>query len=310
MGLPDAGRRDSGSRDEGLRPGIHVPLVTPFAADGGLAVGALERLAHEVLDAGAAGLVALGTTAEAATLDAGERRAVAEAVRGVCRARGAAFTVGVSGNDPRRVAAELAAVGDADAALVTVPYFTRPSEAGVLAYFERLAAAGVPLLVYNIPYRTGRPLGLETLRAIAALPGVLGFKQAVGGVDQVTVAALGAGVPLFAGDDVFAPALLALGARGGVLAAAHLATDRWVRLAASYEPGPGHELARLAATLFAEPNPAVIKGVLHAQGRIPTPDVRLPLLAAARPSVETALRAIGSIGDTRDRTYAVIGETG
>ncbi|MDJ0345068.1 dihydrodipicolinate synthase family protein [Streptomyces sp. H10-C2] len=295
----------------GIPAGIHVPLITPFGADGTIAADALEHLAHRVLDDGAVGLVALGTTAEAATLDEAERRAVARTVRRVCREREAHFTVGAGSNDTRRTALELSGA-EADAALVPVPYFTRPSEAGVVAHFEALAAESpVPLIVYNIPYRTGQTLGIETLLRLAAIPGVVGVKHAVGGIDQDTVALLGADLPGFAvlaGDDVFAPAMLALGAAGGVLASAHLATDRWVELAGTGDRALGHRLAALAAALFTEPNPTVIKAALHARGSIPDPGVRLPLLPAGRPALETALRALVAAGDTRVRTTALIGE--
>jgi 4-hydroxy-tetrahydrodipicolinate synthase len=292
--------------------GIHVPLITPFDEAGRVDAGALERLAHAMADGGAAGLVALGTTAEAATLDEDEKASVRETVGRVCRERGLRYTVGAGGPDTRRAAEELAALEGvgADAALVSVPSYVRPSQDGVVAHFEALAAASaVPLVVYNIPYRTGLALTADTVRRIAAIDGVQGFKHAVGGIDQDTVL-LVKDVPLYAGDDVFAPALLALGAEGAIAASAHLATDLWVKLARFHDPELGHALARLAAACFAEPNPTVIKAVLHAQGRIPTPDVRLPLLPAGRPSLETALRALAASGDTRDRTYALIGETG
>lgn len=289
--------------------GIHVPLITPFDEAGRVDAGALERLAHEVADGGVAGLVVLGTTAEAAMLDEAEKAVVRETVGRVCRERGLRYTVGAGGPDTRRAAAELAEL-DADAALVSVPSYVRPSQDGVVAHFEALArASAVPLVVYNIPYRTGLALAADTVRAIAAIDGVAGFKHAVGGIDQDTVL-LVREVPLYAGDDVFAPALLALGARGAIAASAHLATERWVEEARFHDAERGHALARLAAACFAEPNPTVIKAVLHAQGRIPTPDVRLPLLPAGRPSLETALRALAASGDTRDRTYALIGETG
>jgi len=203
---------------------------------------------------------------------------------------------------------------------VPVPYFTRPSEAGVVARFERVVArSAVPMIVYNIPYRTGRTLSADTVRRLAAIPGVVGFKHAVGGIDADTVALVGEDVPLYAGDDVFAPALFAMGARGGILASAHLGTGRWAELFRAYGRRLGQELAALAAALFGEPNPTVIKAVLHAQGRIPTPDVRLPLLAASGPARETALRALAASGDTQDRgrdrtpaayATATIGETG
>jgi 4-hydroxy-tetrahydrodipicolinate synthase len=278
---------------------ILVPLITPFGPDGLVDIRALEALGRQMLADGAAGLVALGTTAEAAALEEAEREAVARTVGRVCRERGARFVVGVGATGTRRAARELAALAEGavlpDAALVTVPSFTRPGEAGVLAHFRALAAAGpVPLLVYHVPYRTGQPLTARALRELAAIPGVIGVKYAAGGIDAETVELLGerpAGFEVLAGDDLFAPALLALGADGGVLASAHLATARWVELAATGDRRLGHRLARLAAALFREPNPAVVKAVLHARGRIPTPDVRLPLLPAAPESVRAALAA-------------------
>jgi 4-hydroxy-tetrahydrodipicolinate synthase len=284
--------------------GVHVPLITPFTSGGRIAADALEGLAHEVLDAGAAGLVALGTTAEAAALDTDEKRAVVDTCARVCRERDAALLIGAGTNDTRATEAalvELTRWPEAAGALVPVPYYTRPGPAGVLAHFSRLAATSpVPLIVYHIPYRTGQPLSTATLRALGRLPEVVGVKYAAGGIDQTAVELLGDLPPDFAflaGDDLFLAPLLALGAAGGILASAHLATRRFVELTAAWRDGDrtrahalGHALAGLSAAVFAEPNPTVIKGVLHAQGRIPTPDVRLPLLAARRDSVEQALK--------------------
>ncbi|QES46860.1 4-hydroxy-tetrahydrodipicolinate synthase [Streptomyces venezuelae] len=296
------------AQDTALR-GIHVPLVTPFDGTGAVAAEALEQLARDVLDAGAAGIVALGTTAEAAALDPAERDLVTEVCARVCGERGAWLTVGAGSNDTRAGEAALARLGgrpEVRAALVTVPSFIRPSPAGVLAHFERLASASpVPLIVYHIPYRTGLELDAATLRALGTLPGIAGIKYAGGGIGPETVALLGDlpdGFTVLAGDDAYLVPLLAMGASGGILASAHLATGRFVELAAAWEAGEvararelGHALARLSAASFAEPNPAVVKGVLHAQGRIPTPDVRLPLLPAAAESVAGALRRLAEL---------------
>ncbi|MDH6578000.1 dihydrodipicolinate synthase family protein [Kitasatospora sp. MAP5-34] len=288
--------------------GIHVPLITPFTPDGGLAAHALEALAHAVLDEGAVGLVALGTTAEAAALDDDERRTVVEVCTRVCRERGATLIVGAGGgSDTRRGAAALQELAGADAALVPVPSFSRPGEAGVLAHFEYLAAhSPVPLIIYHIPYRTGQPLGADTLLRLAALPKVAGVKLAVGAIDQDTVSLLGAAPEDFAvlaGDDLYLSPLLAMGAAGGILASAHLATGRFVELVDAWHQGDtirarelGHRLAALAGAAFAEPNPAVVKGVLHAQGRIPGAAVRLPLLPAGRASVDHALECLVALG--------------
>ncbi|WP_328915163.1 MULTISPECIES: dihydrodipicolinate synthase family protein [unclassified Streptomyces] len=279
---------------------ILVPLITPFGPDGQVALDALEELAREVLRDGAAGLVALGTTGEAAALDTEERAAVIAAVGRACRERGARFVVGVGAGDTRRAAADLAALATLpdvpDAALVTVPSFTRPGEAGVLAHFRALATSSpVPLLVYHIPVRTGQQLTARALRELAGIDGVTGVKYAAGGIDAGAVALLGErpeGFEVLAGDDAFAPALFALGAQGGILASAHLVTGRWAELAETGDRALGHRLSALAAAVFSEPNPAVVKAVLHAQGRIPTPDVRLPLLPASPQALAEALTRV------------------
>jgi 4-hydroxy-tetrahydrodipicolinate synthase len=289
--------------------GIFVPLITPFDADGRVATGPLEALAHEVLDAGAAGIVALGTTAESATLDRDEKHTVLDVCAAVCGARGAGLIAGAGSSDTAASATVLAALAhwpQITGALVPVPSYTRPGEAGVLAHFTYLAGRSpVPLVIYHIPYRTAQPLGAAVLREIGALPNVAGVKLAVGAVDAVAVDLLGdppPGFAIMAGDDVFLSPLLALGAAGGILASAHLATGQFAALAAAWRGGDlgaarrlGPALARLSAAAFAEPNPSVIKAALHAQGRIPTPGVRLPLLPAAPASAQALLACVAEL---------------
>ncbi|WP_329563370.1 dihydrodipicolinate synthase family protein [Kitasatospora sp. NBC_01266] len=285
--------------------GILVPLITPFTAADTLALDALEQLARDVLDEGAAGLVALGTTGEPSALDPAERAAVVEVCARVCRERGAPLVVGAGGGmrESLRTLAGLAEHPEVVAALAPVPAFVRPGDAGVLAWFEQLAARSpVPVIVYHVPQRTGQWLTAETLCALARLPGIAGVKYATGALDPQAVALLAAAPPDFAvlgGDDAVVSPLLALGAPGAILASAHLATGRFVALADAWRSGDvararelGHRLAALSAALFAEPNPAVIKGALHALGRIPSPAVRLPLLPASPAGVDRALAAL------------------
>jgi 4-hydroxy-tetrahydrodipicolinate synthase len=277
--------------------GLWIPLVTPFDAAGELALDALDALAHTMLDDGATGLVALGTTGEPGSLTEDEKRAVIGTVAEVCRQRSAPLVVGAATAD---VLAALAATPEAVAALTVVPPFVRPGEDGVVAHFARLAAESpVPLIVYDVPYRTGQYLSAPALRRLAALPGVVGVKYAVGGINQDTIALLADPPPGFAvlgGDDPFISPLLALGAHGGILASAHLATARFAELIAAWRNGEsararalGHRLAPLSQALFAEPNPTVVKAALHARGRIPTPAVRPPLLNASPDSTKAAL---------------------
>lgn len=284
--------------------GLYVPLITPFTRSGELAADDLEGLAHRVLDRGAAGIVALGTTGEPATLTGPERGRVLEICAAVCRERGAALIAGTGSNstaDSQRALAALDA-GVVAAALVVVPYYTRPSEDGVVEHFRRLAAVSpVPVLVYNVPQRTGRPLSAETLCRLAELPNVAGFKHAVGGIDEATIAFLArvpADVAVLSGDDLYAAPLLALGAAGAILACANVAPGAYAELIEAWRGGAiararelGNRLAPLAAALFAESNPVVIKAILASQGLISSAAVRLPLLPASDTATESALAA-------------------
>lgn len=267
--------------------GLHVPLITPFAADGEIACAALERLAHSVLDEGATGLVAMGTTGEPSSLSAAERAKVCSLLAGICRSRGASLLVGDR---------DCLGLDGVTAALTLVPPFVRPGEDAVVAHLTAVAAASpVPLVVYHVPYRTGQPLSVAAIRRIAAIPGVIGMKLATGGIDTSTIdlmSAPPAGFAVLGGDDALLTPMLALGAPGAIMASAHVRTSAYACLIArrhAGEPASARDLARLSLALFAEPNPTVIKGVLHAQGRIPTPDVRPPLLPACRESVDAAL---------------------
>jgi 4-hydroxy-tetrahydrodipicolinate synthase len=293
---------------------LYVPLITPFTPEGDLARGALEALAHAVIGAGAAGLVALGTTGEPATLTTAERRAVLDICAGVCRERGATLIAAAGSNDTARTVQalqDLAAWPEVSAALTVVPYYTRPSQDGIIAHFTRLAAdSPVPVIVYNVPYRTATSVGGQALRELARMPGIAGMKHAVGGIDHDTVmlmADLPGDFAVLAGDDVFASPLLALGAAGGILASAHLRTSEFAALIAAWHSGKadearelGHRLVPLSAALFAEPNPVVIKGVLHAQGKIPSPAVRLPLLPARHDTVHAALSLLAATAPSSD----------
>jgi 4-hydroxy-tetrahydrodipicolinate synthase len=278
--------------------GLYVPLITPFDAAGAVALDALEALAYRVLDAGAAGVVALGTTAEPAALSGPEQRAVVDVAARVCRERSAQLLVGANTSEALDALRDRPEVM---AALCVVPPFARPGEAGVLAHFTHLAAASpIPIVVYHVPYRTGQHLSVDALRRLADLPGVVGVKHAVGGIDADTVALLADLPPGFAvlgGDDPFISPLLALGAHGAILASAHVATAQYVEMVNAWRAGPlarartlGQDLAILSTALFAEPNPTVIKAVLYAHGRIPTAAVRLPLLPARPDTTQAALR--------------------
>jgi 4-hydroxy-tetrahydrodipicolinate synthase len=289
-----------------FRPvGLYTPLVTPFTEDDRVDLDALERLAAAVIDEGAAGIVALATTGEATSLTADERDAVIACCASVCLDKHAALIVGAGTNDTRVTIERheaLAHVAGATASLAVVPYYVRPSEQAIVKHFELVAERSpVPVLIYNIPYRTGRGLGAESLLELAAVDGIAGAKQAVGGIDGDTLTVLASapdGFAMLAGDDLFIYPLMLMGGRGAIAASAQIATGRFVEmvdagLAGRIDEGRAHHeaLLPLAQALFAEPSPAVIKAVLHAQGRIATPNVRMPLANATEAAAERALAA-------------------
>jgi 4-hydroxy-tetrahydrodipicolinate synthase len=286
--------------------GVYVAIVTPFETGGEVALPAMESLVHRFLDAGATGIVALGTTGETSALDTAEKQAVIECCSRACAERNAPLIVGVGTNNTATSLAgveSLRGVPAVVAALTVVPYYVRPSEAGIVEHFRILAQASpVPLVVYNIPYRTGRGLGSASILELAATDNVAGIKQAVGAVDLDTLEVLANapdGFAVLGGDDPYLFPTVLMGGAGAIAASANLCTDRFAAmiecgLAGKVEEGRAHAEALLPVVkaLFAEPNPAVIKGVLHALGRIPTPDLRLPMTPASAKAIEAALAAI------------------
>jgi 4-hydroxy-tetrahydrodipicolinate synthase len=288
--------------------GVYLPLVTPFAADGSVALDAVTSLSHEYLDAGAAGIVPLGTTGEASALDADERRAVVDACSAVCVERHAQLIVGAGTNSTRTTIANVRAldgVPGLSAVLVVVPYYVRPAEAGIVAHFRAVAdASPVPLVLYNVAFRTGRHLSAPGVLEAAAHPNIVGIKQAAAGLDLDTLELLRGAPDDFAvlgGEDPFLLPVVLMGGAGAICASAHVCTEQFVSMIECGLAGKVDEGRALAETLlpvvqscFAEPNPAVFKGVLHAQGRIPTPDVRMPLTNASTAAVDACLAAIAT----------------
>jgi 4-hydroxy-tetrahydrodipicolinate synthase len=282
--------------------GLYVPLVTPFDADDRVDLAVLERLAGSLIDEGAAGLVALGSTGEPFALSDDESDAVVETVARVCCDAGAQLIVGAGTVDTRATIARHVALADVDgvtASLAVVPYYMRPGESAVVEHFRAVAERSpVPVLVYNIPYRTGTRLSADALLEIAAIDGVAGMKQSGGGVDQDIVRFMADRPSDFAvlcGDDAFILPLMALGGAGAIAASAHFATERFARLISRCDRAEAEALLPLVLALFAEPNPAVIKGLLHRQGRIATPDVRMPMTGASDAAVDRAERALDAL---------------
>ncbi|MEU5876844.1 dihydrodipicolinate synthase family protein [Spirillospora sp. NPDC047279] len=282
--------------------GVHASLVTPYTLAGEVDVKSLERLARHCLENGASGLVALGTTGEAALLSGAEQRAVLETCRAVSIEHGTPLIVGAGTagtEDSIRQARERHHL--ADALLVVVPYYLRPTDRGVIDHFEAVGAAvDVPLIPYNIPYRTGKHLSADALLALLDLDCVAGVKHCPGTLDQDTLHLLAAapGKAVLAGDDAYLHPMLQLGAAGGITASACLAPAAYAALAEAVRNGNHaralslhNALLPMVEALFAEPSPAVLKAALADRGLIDDPAVRAPFHAPAPEPVAAALAA-------------------
>ncbi|WP_067466856.1 4-hydroxy-tetrahydrodipicolinate synthase family protein [Actinomadura macra] len=283
--------------------GIHASLVTPFTRSGEVDAKSLERLAVHCLDGGASGLVALGTTGEAPMLSPAEQRTVLEVCRAVSIQHGTPLIVGagtVGTEDSIQQARERAPL--ADALLVVVPYYLRPSDEGVLDHFAAIGSAvDVPILPYDIPYRTGKHLNAETLLRLLSLDSVAGLKHCPGGIGQDTLALLAAGTgkAILCGDDAYTYPMMQLGACGAIAASACLAPEAYAAMAEASRNGNTargltfhNALLPMVEALFSEPSPAVLKACLADAGLIDSATVRAPLHA---PHPTTVIRARKSL---------------
>jgi 4-hydroxy-tetrahydrodipicolinate synthase len=303
-----------GARERVDLSGLWVPVVTPFDRHGAVDPASLDALVTQVLDAGADGVVALGTTGEPATLDHEERRLVVETCDARCRQADRGLLVGAGTNSTRGTIEEirhLTAGTSARAALVVVPYYTRPSRAAVVEHFTTVTEASpVPVVVYNVPYRTGCALGAQELRRLSRHPRIVGLKQAVGGLDADTLDVLAqtaAPFPVLAGDDAFIAPTVLMGGTGAIAAAAHACTPIFVEMIASARAGDRDRSVALANALlpviaagFGEPSPAVWKGFLARRGRIRSDELRRPMRPASSVAVDRLSRAV----DVAERRYA------
>ncbi|NVI91052.1 dihydrodipicolinate synthase family protein [Actinomadura sp. BRA 177] len=281
--------------------GIHASLVTPFTRSGEVDAKSLERLAVHCLQNGVDGLVALGTTGEAAMLTPDEQRTALEVCRAVSDEHGTPLIVGagtMGTADSIRQARERAAF--ADALLVVVPYYLRPSDEAVVEHFAAIGAAvDVPLVPYNIPYRTGKHLSADTLLKILALDCVVGMKHCAGGIDADTLTMLASnpGKAVLCGDDAYIYPMLRLGAAGGIAACACLAPSAYATMhtLGGDALATHNRLLPMVEALFSEPAPAVLKACLAEIGLIDDPAVRAPLRAPRPESVAAAMRAFQAL---------------
>jgi 4-hydroxy-tetrahydrodipicolinate synthase len=273
-----------------LPTGTGTAIVTPFTHDGLVDHRALAALAIWQVEEGVDFLVACGSTGEAATLDAAERVAVVTTVVEAVAGR-VPVLAGATDNSTTRAVEEarrLAALG-VTGIMSASPYYNKPTQAGLAAHFTAIAEAiPVPLLLYNVPGRSGVDLKAETVVELARHPRIAGIKEASGSVRRVLdlVRQVPESFTVFCGDDDLAVPAIAGGAQGLISVASNAMPRRiaeLVRLALAGNAAAARRtllpLLTFIDALFAEANPIPVKAVLAMQGRT-TDAVRLPLVPA------------------------------
>ena len=279
---------------------VLTALVTPFDDDGALDLDAAQRLASHLVDQGCDGLVVSGTTGESPTTTDAEQ---ADLLRAVLAAVGdrARVVAGVGTNDTAHTVALAQAAHQAGAhgLLVVTPYYNRPPQSGVVAQFTTVAdSTPRPVMLYDIPVRTGTPIRVDTLLRLAEHPRIVAVKDAKGDLFEGSRVMAEGGVAYYSGDDQLNLPWLAVGAIGVVSVVAHVTADRYAAMLRAVDAG-NLELARklhvellpVVAGLMTRTQGAIaVKAALELLGVLPNRSVRLPLLAATEDEV-SAIRA-------------------
>ncbi|HEY8981729.1 MAG TPA: 4-hydroxy-tetrahydrodipicolinate synthase [Streptomyces sp.] len=246
---------------------VLTAMVTPFAADGAIDLDGAQRLASHLVDAGNDGLIVNGTTGESPTTSDAEK---SDLVRAVLEAVGdrAHVIAGVGTNDTHH-SVELAKAAEktgAHALLVVTPYYNKPPQEGLYRHFTTVAdATGLPVMLYDIPGRSGVPVSTDTLVRLAEHPRIVANKDAKGDLAAASWAIARSGLAWYSGDDMLNLPLLSVGAVGFVSVVGHLVTPELRALVDAYISGDVHKAAEIHHRLL-----PVFTGIFRTQGVMTT----------------------------------------
>jgi 4-hydroxy-tetrahydrodipicolinate synthase len=267
---------------------ILTAMITPFRPDGGLDLDGAQRLATHLVDAGNDGLVLSGTTGESPTTTDAEKDALLRAVLEAVGHR-AVVIAGAGSNDTAH-SIELACAAEkagAHGLLLVTPYYNKPPQSGLVAHFTAIAdATALPVMLYDIPHRSGIPIETETLLRLAEHPRIVANKDAKGDLPGASAVMARSDLVYYSGDDALNLPLLAVGAVGIVSVVSHLVTGRLAEMVAAFQAGDvtrardiHHELLPVFTGIFRTQGVILTKAALNTLG-LPAGPVRLPLLDA------------------------------
>ncbi|WP_284089788.1 4-hydroxy-tetrahydrodipicolinate synthase [Acinetobacter pittii] len=288
--------------------GSIVAIVTPMLKDGGVDWKGLEKLVEWHIEQGTNSIVAVGTTGEASTLSMEEHTQVIKEIIRVANKR-IPIIAGTGANSTREAIELTKAAKDlgADAALLVTPYYNKPTQEGLYQHYKAIAeAVELPLILYNVPGRTGVDLSNDTAVRLAEISNIVGIKDATGDVPRgkALIEALNGKMAVYSGDDETAWELILLGADGNISVTANVAPKAMsevcaVAIAKDEQQAKtlNNKIANLHNILFCESNPIPVKWALHEMGLIDT-GIRLPLTPLAeqyREPLRNALKDAGII---------------
>jgi 4-hydroxy-tetrahydrodipicolinate synthase len=286
--------------------GTGTALITPFTKSGALDEEAVSRLARRQVDAGIHFLVPCGTTGETPTLSADERSQVVRIVAEAAKGR-ALVMAGAGGYDTKEVVHAVEAMTDAGAQgiLSVTPYYNKPTPEGLYQHYKAIAeSTSLPVIVYNVPGRTGCNVDPATLARLATLPNIAGVKEASGNISQM--AEICRLVPkdfiVLSGDDAVTAPLMAIGGRGVISVASNEAPAEMVAMVEAAERGDFNEARLLHERLlplmqinFVESSPGPVKFAMAAMG-LCEESYRLPMVSPRDPSKEKILAVLKAFG--------------
>jgi 4-hydroxy-tetrahydrodipicolinate synthase len=285
--------------------GSIVALVTPFR-DGKVDWQSLEALLEFHITNGTNGIVPCGTTGESATLNHQEHDEVIKAV--VKRVNQRVPVIAGTGSNSTDEGVRLTRAAEnsgADGALLISPYYNRPTQEGIYQHYKKVAdSVGIPVIVYNIPGRTGSKIEPETLARLCEIKNVSGVKEATGSVDQAidVIRLCGDRLAVYSGEDSLTFSLMALGGKGVISTVANIVPKEMSQLTTAclegnWEKGRDLQLKLmpLIRAVFLETNPIPIKTALALMGRC-TRDLRLPLTPMSESAVKKLTQTITDFG--------------
>ena len=285
-----------------------VALITPFTADGEVDWAGVEKHIDDVITAGADGIVITGTTGETSTLTDVEKLRLVEVGKSIAGSRATIITGG--GSNETAHAIELYRASEkagADGVMIVTPYYNKPTQAGVLTHFRLIAdATDLPVILYDIPGRTGIPIKYETILRAAKHPNILAIKDAKGDFSEVSRVLNQTDLMYFSGDDVNVLPHLSIGATGLIGVTANIAAASYRQMVDAVNAGDlatataAHKALEplVRATMTHVPGTVAGKYILHGLGRISSPRVRLPLVGpedGEAALIEDDLALVGSI---------------